>query len=182
MTDNFAYFESNLPFEKGSGYLVYLHRRRKENPDLASDFIDDGNPDVLKGWWIIESAEQLSFIRAELIAKSVEHNARVYIKPSPIHLSDLKEHTFSEALLYQRQEDNLYILDCDKCDLSALSDIKAMIEGSFPYYPKIVYEVPSVTGVHLIVRPFLLYEFKRKYPHIHIGVSRGTVLYYNKDI
>lgn len=181
VVDNFAYFEQLLPFAEGVGFLVYLHRRWKENPDVEDDFIDGGNPEVLKGWWIVQSAEQLEALKAELVAKSAEYKARVYIKPTPIHLSDLKEQTFTAALLTQRQGDNLYIIDCDKRELPILSDIKATIEASFPDYPKLVYEVPSVSGVHLIVKPFLLQEFKRKYPNIHFGISRGTVLYYNKS-
>lgn len=176
--DNFGYFKKHLPFQEGVCFLVYLHRRKKENDDMVSDTIDNGDENVLKGWWLIHDAKELDSLRDEMIAGVREHNARLYVKPTPVHPEDLKEKTFSQALLTQRQSENLYIIDCDRQDIPHLDDIKSLIEDSFPKYKKIVYEVPSVHGVHLITKPFLLQEFKRKYPIIHFGVSRGTVLYY----
>lgn len=179
--DNFAYFKSRLSFKAGEKFLVYLHRRKKENPDLQDDTIDFGDESVLKGWWLVGSADELESLRETMIAESRKYNARVYIKPSPVHPEDLKDSTFTSALRTQRQSENLYIIDCDSVDVPHLSDIKALIEDSFPNYSKIVYEVPSVNGVHLITIPFLLKDFKREYPRIHFGISRGTVLYYDKQ-
>ncbi len=178
--DNFRYFEEHLPFSKGICFLVYLHRRMKDNDDMTSDYIDKGDDNVLKGWWLIHDAEELESLKDEMVEGVRAHNARLYLKPTPVHPEDLKEMTFSQALLTQRQSENLYIIDCDRCDLPHLDEIKALIEDSFPSYRKIVYEVPSVYGRHLITKPFLLQEFKKRYPIIHFGVSRGTVLYYEK--
>lgn len=180
MVDNFAYFERLLPFDKGEKYLAYLHRRGKENPELEDDTVDNGNPDVLKGWWLIGSAAELEALRETLIEKSREYNARVCLKPNRVVVEDLKDESFTSMLCTQRQSENLYIIDCDETDLPDLSDIRETILKSPWGSDALLYEAPTPNGVHLITKPFHLGTFREKYPNVHIRTNRATVLYFDK--
>lgn len=181
MVDNFAYFERLLPFDRGEKYLVYLHRRAKENPDLTDDTVDYGNPDVLKGWWLIGSASELESLRETLIAKSREYNARVCLKVNRVVTEDLKDESFTSLLRTQRLGENLYIIDCDAADLKNIPAIKETILESPWGDDALLYEVPTVNGVHLITKPFHLGAFRQKYPNVHIGTSRATILYFDNQ-
>ena len=180
MVDNFAYFETLLPFDKGEKYLVYLHRRGKENPELTDDTVDYGNPDVLKGWWLIGSAAELEALRETLIEKSREYNARVCLKPNRVVVEDLKDETFTSMLRTQRLGENLYIIDCDETDRANIPAIKEIIWQSPWGADALRYEVPTPNGVHLITDTFHLGTLRERFPSVHIRTSRGTVLYYDK--
>ncbi len=179
MVDNFAYFERLLPFDRGEKYLVYLHRRAKENPDLGDDTVDYGNPDVLKGWWLIGSAAELESLREILIEKSREYNARVYLKPNRVVVEDLEDESFTSMLRTQRLSENLYIIDCDAPDLGDIPAIKETIRKSPWGSDALLYEAPTPNGVHLITKPFHLGVFREKYPSVHIRTNRATVLYFD---
>ncbi len=181
MVDNFAYFEKLLPFDKGEKYLVYLHRRAKENPELEDDTVDCGNPEVLKGWWLIGSADELESLRETLIANSREHNARVCIKVNRVVTEDLKDKSFTSMLCTQRLSENLYIIDCDAADVKNIPAIKKTIRESFWGEDALLYEVPTPNGVHLITKPFHLGVFRERYPNVHIRASRATVLYFDNN-
>lgn len=180
MVDNFAYFERLLPFDGGEKYLVYLHRRGKENPELTDDTVDYGNPDVLKGWWLIGSAAELEDLRETLIEMSREYNARVCLKPNRVVVEDLKDESFTSMLCTQRLSENLYIIDCDAPDLGDIPAIKEIIRQSPWGADALLYEAPTPNGVHLITKPFHLGTFRQKYPNVHIRTNRATVLYFDK--
>ena len=182
MTDNFKYLESVLPFGEGVQFLVYLHRRKKDNAELQDDFVDEANPDVLKGWWIVRSAEELRGLEGLLRAESEKHHARVCIVATPMKRQDFAEDEFPRALKSFSHDDNLYQFDCDKVDMPNLPDIRALINSSMPEGNKILYEVPTPGGgKHIITTPFMVGDFKARYPGIHLGINRGTVLYFNKS-
>lgn len=182
MTDNFKYLEAALPFGNGVQFLVYLHRRRKDNADLQDDLVDEANPDVLKGWWIVRSAEELQGLEEVLRAESEKHNARVCIVTTPMKRKEFTPEDFAAALKGFSHDDNQYLFDCDKADVPNLPDIKALINSSMPEGDKILYEVPTPSGgKHIITTPFMVGAFKAKYPGIHLGINRGTILYFNKS-
>lgn len=52
---------------------------------------------------------------------------------------------------------------------------KAVIDQNYKDY---IYEITSVTGKHIIVRPFNLEKFKKHYPNIDIHKNDGGVLLY----
>ncbi len=181
MVDNFAYFGRLLPFGKGEKYLVYLHRRKKENPELKDDTVDLGDPGVLKGWWLVGSADELESLRETMIAESRKYNARVCLKPNRVVVEDLKDESFTSMLLTQRLSENLYIVDCDGADHSELSSIREAIRLCPWGGDALLYEVPTPNGVHLITKPFHLGAFRQEYPNVHIRTNRATVLYFDKQ-
>jgi hypothetical protein len=71
-----------------------------------------------------------------------------------------------------------WIVDVDTKDTKELLDIKLQIDSCQPFgEDKIIAEIPTKNGFHLITKRFDVMEFQKKYPKVDIQKKNPTLLY-----
>lgn len=191
MIDNFDKIVSIMSFDDSNDfYFIQLIKRRKDNPDMK------GDSSVIEEWFV-SSVDYLLEKKESMIELANNYNARLTIRVNRRNykklglkmISDivnkienenfkgLKSSFSSVAGQYSSDKDKKWIIDVDKEDLSKLEDIKRVINRSMPVIKKIFIEIPSKSGVHIIVRPFDIREFKKLYPNVEIKKDNPTNLY-----
>lgn len=196
MVNNFPQIKSMLKFEEDYFYFIQIIQRKKEIPDLGA------NNRIVRSY-MISSLEKLEKNEAEITQMCQMFNARAYIhlnrrKWSRIALECLRHNA---ELIANDQHDGIkssletivgrhncepkgektWIIDIDTFDENAQRKIQICINGCEPTGNKIVANVPTKNGSHLITKPFNSAEF-HKYlslqgdiPDIH--KDNGTILY-----
>lgn len=191
MIDNFDKIVSIMSFDDSNDfYFIQLIKRRKDNPDMK------GDSSVIEEWFV-SSVDYLLEKKESMIELANNYNARLTIRVNRRNykklglkmISDivskietenhkgLKSSFSSVAGQYSSDKDKKWIIDVDKEDLSKLEDIKRVINRSIPVLKKIVIEIESKSGFHIIVRPFDIREFKKLYPNVEIKKDNPTNLY-----
>ena len=192
--NNFPQIRQLLNFtSKDDFYFVQILKRRKENPEMKNGVA------VIKDIFI-DSLKQFDNKTEEIIEMAHKHNARVtirlnkrsYKKTALKTLIDISQkidseqyhatrHSFSSAAgKYHSDPNKTWILDIDMEDIYKGLDtrqIKPLIEAAKPIGAKIIAEIPSKTGFHLITKPFDMREFSKAYPSIEIKKDNPTNIY-----
>ena len=174
-------------------YFVQIMKRRKENPEMKTGVA------IVKEYFI-DSLEYFDKKKEDMIEMAHKNNARVtirlnkrsYKKTALKTLVDVaskiesgqyhavKTSFSSAAGKYSADSNKTWILDIDMDDVYKGLDtrqIKPILENAKPVGPKIIAEIPSATGFHLIVKPFDAREFTQKYPSIEIKKDNPTNVY-----
>jgi predicted HicB family RNase H-like nuclease len=190
MIDNFDKMINIMSFEDTNDfYFVQLIKRKKDNPDMKGDSV------VIKEWFV-SSVDYLLDKKESMIDMADKYNARLTIrvnkrnykklglkmiaditqKLETENYKGLKSSFSSVAGQYPSDSDKKWIVDIDQEDLKDLEDIKKVINNSMPDIDKIICEIPSKSGIHLIVRPFDIREFKKLF-NVEIKKDNPTNLY-----
>jgi predicted HicB family RNase H-like nuclease len=190
MIDNFDKMISIMSFEDTNDfYFVQLIKRKKDNPDMKGDSV------VIKEWFV-SSVDYLLDKKESMIDMADKYNARLTIRVNKRNykklglkmIADITQKLESEnykglkssfssvAGQYPSDSDKKWIVDIDREDLKDLEDIKKVINNSMPDIDKIICEIPSKSGIHLIVRPFDIREFKKLF-NVEIKKDNPTNLY-----
>lgn len=194
MVNNFKIIKNFLSFaEEDCFYFLQIIRRKKENINLAS------NSKLIKTYFIT-SREDLEKNKEEIITLCKVFNARAYISLSRkslfnytlnviSHLSDrvssgnlikIWKSFSSQATLTKGTL--VWLVDVDKESIDKKEKIKETINACEPLNKnKILLEVPTISGMHLITSPFNSTKFKLSYPNIDIHKDCLTLLYYNNE-
>lgn len=193
MINNFEQIKSMLKFEKDYFYFIQIIQRKKEIPELGS------NNRIIRSY-MINSLEKLEKNEAEIIQMCEMFNARAYIhlnrrKWSKIAIKCLKHNA---ELIDNEQHDGIkssletvigrhncepkggktWIIDIDTKDEATDRAIQEFINTHCdPIGMKIIANIPTKSGNHLITSPFNTQTFKEKYPNIDIHKDNPTVLY-----
>lgn len=177
MIDNFNLIKPFLKFDKkGDFYFGQIMQRRKDNPDQKKS-----DNRILKDFFIT-SNEKLENKRDEIIGFCRYFNARAYINLNLRNQRDVafqmlqetgdrmsREEYHKLGSIYatccgkKRSEQNKkWVVDFDNGEDSGfLGRVKSEIEFNCePYGEKILIEIPTPNGVHLITKPFNLTQFK----------------------
>lgn len=191
MINNFDKIISIMSFDDPNDfYFVQLIKRKKDNPDMKGDSA------VIKEWFV-SSIDYLLSKKESMIEMANNYNARLTIrinrrnykklglkmiaditqKLESENYKGLKSSFSSVAGKYASDPDKKWIVDIDSEDLEKLEEIKRVINRSMPDVEKIITEIPSKSGIHLIVRPFDLREFKKLFKDIEIKKDNPTNLY-----
>lgn len=191
--NNFDLILGWLKFDEPTDfYHLQLIVRKKDNVDAGK------NNRLLKAYYI-KSKEHLMAIREEVMKMCETFGARAYINPGRKNMQKCMMNTIaglairaskgscekiyrewdSQAGLL-KPEESAWIVDVDDVDLPNLEAIKACINSLQPnnVTDKILLEVPTVSGVHLITSSFNLAEFWRKYPSVAVHKNNPTLLYF----
>lgn len=180
-TNNFDLISSLLDFRGPNDfYFVQLIRRPKENPGLKEG---KGNRTRCVKSYYISSREQLEAHKEEIIELCRLFNARAYIRmnycdESRIALQMMKEisdHILSGNFHGVRRaydsccgkysgsdKDRKYwIVDLDGDEVNLIPEITDIIENQCePFdHKKVVTQIPTKNGAHLLVRPFNVKKF-----------------------
>jgi hypothetical protein len=193
MTDNFEQIKLMLKFEEDYFYFIQIIQRKKEIPELGS------NNRIIRSY-MISSLEKLEKNEAEIIQICEMFNARAYIhlnrrKWSKIALECLRHNA---ELIANGQHDGIkssletivgrhncepkgektWIVDIDTKDETLDRDIQEFINTQCdPIGPKIITNIPTKNGNHLITTPFNSQTFGTKYLDIDIHKDNPTILY-----
>lgn len=196
MIDNLEKIMPFLTFESEDDfYYLQILQRKKENPELGS------NSRVIKNYYITSQEHLLK--RYPEIKKLCEFfNARASIRlnkrsfkkvgmKAMVNLANTmmnEEHKFLRSSydracgLGHNDGQKKWILDLDKVYTPA--ELLAMIETinvSLPAGEKVLAEIPSKSGSHLITKPFDSRVFQTFYPDIDIHKDNPTNLFIPED-
>jgi len=85
-----------------------------------------------------------------------------------------------------KHETKKWIIDLDGDDVNRMDEMVAFIlelykKANKVEYTRRIYNVPTINGIHLIVHPFNLAEFNKKFKNIDIHKDNPTLLYFNGD-
>lgn len=194
MVDNLSIIKPLLNFESEDDfYYLQLLQRKKENPQLGS------NSRVIKNYYI-RSLDYLEERYDEIKSLCDEFNARAMLRLNKRSYRKVAFRTMVNVAntiangeyqfigkCYDRAcgethnagSNKTWILDFDNVNPDFVS------EPSFIYWlskfepigNKYLATIPSLTGYHMIVKPFDSKEFKRDFPHIDIHKDNPTNLY-----
>lgn len=174
-------------------YDIQIIRRRKDNPNMSSN-------NICTNSFRVRDKSELTIKMNELILLSEFHNGRVYISLNRKNLKKMATHIIKKIATYIEKdeynslygvinsvgggycekEDKKWIIDLDFKEIDKIQEVKDFINTLLPLGNKIISEIPTINGIHLITRPFNKYEFNKKYPDIDIQKNNPTLLYYNK--
>jgi hypothetical protein len=205
MQDNFNLVTNLLDFEnEKSFYFIQILKRRKENPDMKQ------NVRVINNYYIY-SKEDLEKMKPRIVEDCEKHNARAYINlnrldTEKIALYSLKittdyiiqgdfkavKNAYSTACGSHHSEKNKrWVVDIDENALHLKYDIRRIIAELHEEIKgnnyKILEEVPTRSGIHIITNPFNMQKFREimlakgkiDYNYVGIDVHKNspTILY-----
>lgn len=194
MVNNFNLIRNLLDFPtSGTFYFLQILKRRKDNPGMQ------GDSKVINNYFIY-SLEYFDSIQATVIKECEDNNARAYMRLNKrdnrkIALQVLKKtadlivnedyravKNVYESICGEYHSDNekKWIVDIDvhfpdnQVTAFAIAEFISKIE---PLGQKVLANIPTKNGLHLITKPFNVQEFKKQYPEIDIHKDNPTVLY-----
>lgn len=177
--------ESDPGFDSDSDkyYTVEVIIRRKDNPRMKND------SHTIK-LYHINKVSDLDDFKNEIITMCMVFNARAYISVNHKSYEQVTKNTL--VLLASRIANNDYkksysifqscsgkyidssnkrwVVDCDKEDADILeittdeyvNKLSSLIEECIPNETKVIKVIPTVTGKHIICKPFNVIEFENK--------------------
>lgn len=205
--DNFNLIKSHLEFNSSPGdfYFLEIIKRRKENPDLT-------NGERIIRDFTISSEQEYDSLRDKICSLCIENNARAYLRLNRRNFYDIghriihytndmirtKDHNAIKAIgsvfykmagSYHVETNKTWIIDIDflEYNFGEMLLIRNTIEQlyiDFNHKNIKFFEIPTVNGIHLIVSPFNLAEFRKRLPIVKITVYKDnpTLLFYkNKN-
>lgn len=200
IVDNFNIIAGLLP-EKADNdtfWVIRIIGRRKDNPDLSK------NSKCYKTY-TVQSRSELLYLYDEIVENAVNNRARAYFNPNARSWRKVAMATLKKTAEYIASEDyssvllaaercldrgapkgykKIWVIDTD--DPQQYTTTKALLDAiEIP----VIAEVPTVNGVHLLVKPFNLEDFAAMWyysePSPEIKRNGHTLLYYktknNKD-
>ena len=196
MIDNFDLIKDLLDFRSNDDfYFVQILKRKKDNGNEKVNGRNN-NSRIVKTYYI-ESKDHLEFVKPEIIELCKIFNARAGI--------NLNRRSF-EKLAYQQlkkttdmiinrefhkihrayntvcgqhsyESDKRWILDVDNKDEDMREITNFIADYCKPEGPKFISMIPSMSGYHLIVKPFDPREFFHRYKDVEIHKNNPTNLY-----
>lgn len=199
--DNFDIINGILDFsEPNTFYFVQVLKRRKENPDMKT------NVRVINNYYIYNSND-LDHIKPKITADCELHNARAYINLNRLDLVNIALYTQKIIIDYiiAKQYENVknayatacgnhhsestkkWIIDIDTKDEAVKQEILAFIaelHTEFKKEPpyKVIAEIPTKNGYHIISNPFNMKKFADTYKDVDVHKNSPTLLYYSFSI
>ena len=184
---------------KDSFYFCQILQRKKDHKGTALG--GSNNTSRLIKAYYITSVAKLEVHWEEMATLANIFNARVSINLNPRSFEktafavlqkianqmankdfyNVRKAYDSVCGIYQDEQDKRRLIDIDAEDLSSLEQIRKDVieiqsEITNREY-KILAEIPSKSGIHLITNPFNLAKFSLKWPRIEIHKNNPTNLY-----
>lgn len=176
MVDNFEIIKPLLKWDNEDQFyfLQVLQRKKDAAPGMKVNGTNN-NSRLVKAYYV-KSLDYLNFIQPEVIALCELFNARAGInlnkrsfeKMSLQHLKLVTDNiinknydkiykTYSSAVgKFSHDSNKKWIIDIDKEEMHLIKIIKLALTGCQPNLgeDKVIAEIPSKTGLHLITSPF----------------------------
>ena len=200
MIDNFELIKPLLTFYNADIYYhLQILRRGKDHPELPA-----ANR-MIKAYFIC-SLESLDYVEQEIKGLCKFFGARAYINLAPksikkttmlqlkylaerAYIGDYKKiwKSWNTCAGEIKGEEPRWVVDVDDCDFrKGLDEIETFIDKECEPHTllhnplkvaKVIAEIPTKSGYHLITTPFNLQQFKEKYPDIDVHKNNPTLLY-----
>lgn len=200
MIDNFELIKPLLNFPNDDIYYhLQILRRGKDHPELPA-----ANR-VIKAYFIC-SLESLDYVEQEIrdLCKFFEARAYINLAPKSIKKTTMLQLKYLAQRVYEgdfkkiwkswntcageiKGEESRWVVDIDNCDFrKGLDEIEDFINYKCDpkidpinvwFDTKIIEDIPTKSGYHLITTPFNLQQFKEKYPDIDVHKNNPTLLY-----
>lgn len=201
MTDNFELIKPLLTFPSDDIYYhLQILRRGKDHPELPA-----ANK-MIKAYFIC-SLEGLDAVEEEVKKLTEFFEARAYINltPKSLYKTALLNMKYLTQRIYEgdvkkiwkawntcageiKGMESRFVVDVDDCssedDLDEIEDFidtlgpRITINGEKDITPShIIAEIPTVSGFHIITRPFDVQAFRNRYKDIDIHKNNPTLLY-----
>jgi len=196
MIDNFEQIKGLMKFEsEDEFYFVQILQRTKENPNL-------GKNNNLIRTYNVYSLDYLEKKKEEMISIANALNARIYIhlnrrsfKMLAFEMLEDITHQMKSGQFqtishsydsicgkHHSEKDKTWVIDIDGQELEETNltqlkkDVNCFIE---PYNNrgKIIAQIPTKNGIHIISTPFNSQKFSEIYPDIQIHKNNPTILY-----
>lgn len=199
VVDNFDFFEKSgvLQFVPGEFYFVQVLVRGKDGHKVRGN-----NKNRLIKFYTIDSVERLHQYEPEIKQLCELFNARAYIHLTPRSYSDVANEMLRIVVETFTSQNNiglkgsystacgrsyipskkLYVVDIDDEDVDRVDEIESFIDSQCRpvlQESKVVFRVPTASGVHLICKPFDVQMFNKNY-QITVHKNNPTLLYFIK--
>ena len=194
MINNIELIKPLLSFtELGDFYMLYVFKRKKDQPEGERD--NHQSVRTIKSY-CIDSIEYLEKRYDEIIQLCEMFKARAYIHIQKQNHKDVslemmmllaerikngvqnQKGLFDSVVGQLKTYEKRWIVDIDTKDNKEILNIKLVIDSCQPFgKDKIIAEIPTKNGYHLITERFDVMEFQKKYPDLDIQKKNPTLLY-----
>jgi hypothetical protein len=199
--NNFPQISTLLDFEnEKSFYFVQILKRRKENPEMKTGVR------VINNYYLY-SQQDLEKLKERIIEDCVKHNARAYINLNRLDIEKIALYATKLSMEYIIQGDhravkNAYatacgshhseknkrwVIDIDEEYLPIKEEIRSIIEELHTEIKgnnyRILAEIPTKSGVHILTNPFNMMKFREialeKFGSTSLDIHKNspTILY-----
>jgi len=197
MVNNFSLIREMLKWSSNDDfYYVTIYERKKDAPEGLKVNGTNNNSRLIKAYYV-KSLEYLDFVTPEIIQlcevfgarAGINLNKRSFEKTALQNLKLVTDNiinrnfdkvykTYSSAAgKFSHDNNKKWIVDIDRGDMSIIYSIKDDINNCTPIGNKLIAEIPSRTGVHLITSPFNMEQFRLLRPTIDVQKNNPTNLY-----
>ena len=177
MTDNLDKILPLFKFESQDDfYYLQILQRKKENPQLGSNSRVIKNYYITSEEYLIKHYEEIKKLCEVFNARaSIRLNKRSFEKVGFKAMTNLantmmnKEYSFLKASydracgLGHNDKNKTWIVDIDKNEVIWLEQVINAISPCEPFGDKIIIQIPSKSGIHLITKPFNVEQFKKNF-------------------
>ena len=206
MRDNFHIIEPLLDFkEPNTFYFIQILKRRKDNPGLKTDVQTIDN-------LYIYTPEDLNKLREKIVERCTKNNARAYINLNRLDTEKIALQTLRKIAdlviqgdyravknayssvcgTYHSESEKRWVVDIDSDVIHLKDEVRQVIESLQSeikgHNYRILAEIPTRSGVHLITNPFNMHLFRKimaeranssedGYLKIEVQKNSPTILY-----
>lgn len=174
MIDNIEKILPLLNFENEDDfYYLQILQRKKENPQLGNNSRVIKNYYITSAEYLLKHYEEIKKLCEVFNARaSIRLNKRSFEKVGFKTMTNLantmmnKEYKFLKASydracgLGHNDKNKTWIVDIDKDEIIWLEQIINSIDTCEPFGNKIVVQINSKSGIHLITKPFNVMQYK----------------------
>lgn len=179
MRDNFHIIEHLLDFkEPNTFYFIQILKRRKDNPGLKTDVQTIDN-------LYIYTPEDLNKLREKIVERCTKNNARAYINLNRLDTEKIALQTLRKIAdlviqgdyravknvyssvcgTYHSESEKRWVVDIDSDVIHLKDEVRQVIEilqsKIKGHNYRILAEIPTRSGVHLITNPFNMHLFRK---------------------
>jgi len=177
MIDNLETILPMLTFDSEDDfYYLQILQRKKENPQLGSNSRVIKNYYITSQEYLVKHYDEIKKLCEVFNARaSIRLNKRSFEKVGFKTMTNLantmmnKEYRFLKASydracgLGHNDSNKTWIVDIDENEVIWLEQIINAIQPCEPLGNKIVAQIPSKSGIHLITKPFNIQKFKENF-------------------
>jgi len=194
MIDNIELIKDLLNFENdGDFYMLYVFKRKKDQPEGERD--NHQSVRTIKTY-CVNSVEYLEKRYDEIKQLCEMFKARAYIHVQKQNHKDVslemmvslaerirngqnnQKGLFDSVVGQIKTYEKRWIVDVDSKDNKELLKVKLAIDSCPPFgKDKIISEIPTKNGYHLITERFDVMEFKKHFPELDIQKKNPTLLF-----
>jgi hypothetical protein len=194
MIDNLELIKPLLNFEdEGDFYMLYVLKRKKDQPEGERD--NHQSVRTIKTY-CVDSIEYLEKRYDEVKRLCEVFNARAYIHVQKQNHKDvsldmmmalaerikngqhIQKGLFDSVVGQIKTKEKRWVVDIDTKDNKEVLNVKFKIDSCQPFgKDKIIAEIPTKNGFHLITDRFDVLNFQKYFPEIQIQKKNPTLLY-----